>query len=444
MRNWGVPEKLQFDTVVIGAGAAGLAAAAELGRAGQSVCVLEARQRVGGRILTMRTPDLPVPIELGAEFVHGLAGLSFHWTAKAGSVLIDAAQERWRLEGGALKPGDDLLEQLKKGLAAVRRPARDLPFGEFLAGPARKRLSPRLRTFARMLVEGFDAADATRASTFRILDEWSGGSAADAPTFRPQGGYASLLDALRDALDPARVTIQFESVVERVDWHQGVLVAGTRKGQSFQVRAARAVVTLPLGVLKRPPAIAGSVEFNPSLRSKAWALAGLEAGPVVKLVLRFHEPFWEKLQKGRYRNAAFFHAPGSPFPTFWTLLPLRAPVLVGWAAGPHATRLAGLDPSRIADIALASLHSLFGRQPRTQFAEAHFHDWQSDAFARGAYSYVAAGGGSARKRLAAPLHNTLFFAGEAVDTGDAAGTVEGALQSGQRAARALLRRLPPS
>ena len=77
---------------------------------------------------------------------------------------------------------------------------------------------------------------------------------------------------------------------------------------------------------------------------------------------------------------------------------------------------------------------------REQFQAASLHNWQTDPFARGAYSYVLAGGTSARKALARPLLGTLFFAGEAADAdGELAGTVAGALQSGERVAREVLR-----
>lgn len=430
----------RFDVIVIGAGVAGLAAAVELGRNGKTVCLLEARDRIGGRILTHREPDCPVPIELGAEFVHGLAPTTAAWLAQAGSVLIDAAHERWRLQAGKLVEADDQFERLKRGLARIRRPARDLPFGQFLAGTARDRLSPRIREFAQMLVEGFDAADADRISTLEVLDEWSGSSAADAPTFRPQTGYGALIDALQGALDPVRVKLRLGSVVDSVSWHDGVLVSGFRHGQTFRVQAPKAVVTLPLGILKLAESESGSVRFDPALTVKQGALAALEAGPVVKLVLRFRAPFWESAAGGRYRGAAFFHSPGEAFPTFWTSLPQRSALLTCWAAGPNALNLGKLTQAQIVSVAMASLNKVFPKtRPRTKLIDAHLHDWQADPFARGAYSYVAAGGSTARKRLGAAVRNTLFFAGEAADSSDAAGTVEGALSSGERAARTLLR-----
>jgi monoamine oxidase len=426
---------------VIGGGAAGLAAAAELARHGRSVCVLEARDRLGGRILTRREPDLPVPVELGAEFIHGKAAATLRWLAPSNTAVSDAPEKRWILHGKKLHPGDAYFPELKKRLGKVPRPRRDLPFAEFLAGPAKRHLPPRLREFALMLVEGYDAADATRVSTLGTLDEWCGGGAADAETFRPQGGYASLLRALAGALDPERVHVRLGSIVREVRWKRGEVSIGfTQLGRAHAVLAKQAIVTLPLGILQLPPQAPNGVRFAPALTAKQKALAGLATGPVVKVLLRFRTAFWEVLDDGRYADAAFFHAPRASFPTFWTMLPLRAPLLTAWAAGPAAAKLAGIGEDEVIETALGCAEALFAGNERCrgEFQGAYLHDWQVDPFACGAYSYVVAGGGNARELLARPLQRTVYFAGEAADTGGESGTVAGALDSARRAVRQLL------
>jgi monoamine oxidase len=431
----------RFDVAVLGAGAAGLAAAAELSRHGHSVCLLEARDRIGGRILTRHEPSLPVPIELGAEFVHGKAPATLKWLAERGTALTDLPDERWMLRAGKLRKADDLFPELKARLGKVRRPRRDLPFKEFLDGPARRNLPPRIREFALMLVEGYDAADATRVSTLKTIDEWCGGSGADAATFRPQGGYESLLKALAGALDAEHVHLQLGTIVREVRWQRGeVTIAATQHGRAHEVVARKAIVTLPLGVLQLPPQAPNGVRFVPALTAKQKALAGLATGPVIKVLLRFRKPFWEEIDGGRYADAAFFHAPRTTFPTVWTMLPRRASVLAAWAAGPAAARLAGVSEDEIVRTALRCVTKLFSGNERcvADFQGAHLHDWQADPFACGAYSYLVAGGGNARELLARPLARTLFLAGEAAETGGESGTVAGALESGKRAVEQLL------
>ena len=430
-----------FDVAIIGAGAAGLAAAAELSLRELNVCLLEARDRIGGRILTRREPDVTVPLELGAEFVHGTPCTTTKLLATSGTPLIDMPEQRWVLRGGELRQGDDFFPELKARLGKVRRPRRDLPFGDFLEGPARSHLPPRIREFALMLVEGYDAADATRVSARSTIDEWCGSGGADAATFRPMGGYSSLLDALAGALGRERVHVKLGTTVREVRWKRGnVTVTATRLGRKHEIIARKAIVTLPLGVLQLPPQAPNAVRFVPALTAKQKALAGLAAGPVIKVLLRYRRPFWEEIRDGRYADAAFFHAPRTAFPTFWTTLPARSSVLTAWSAGPAAARLAGVNRDEIVSTALGCVTKLFSGDERclADFEAAYVHDWQADPFACGAYSYLVAGGGNAREVLARPLAGTLFFAGEAAETGGESGTVGGALGSGKRAAEQLL------
>jgi len=295
-----------FDTLIVGAGAAGLVAAAELSRQAGTVCVLEARDRVGGRMFTRREPGVTLPIELGAEFIHGLAPATLGWLARSNTAVVDAHGERFTLRDGKAEPADNLFEQMKRGLDSVGRPRKDLPFAEFLDRVANRKLSPAARQLARQLVEGFDAADATRVSTWATLDEWNGSSAADAPSFRPLGGYASLIDGLVCALDHARVQVRLGTVVHTIHWQRGrVTIEATRHGQPCRVQGKRAIITLPLGVLQLPAHAAGAVRFLPDPR-KQKALAGLASGPVIKVVMHFRKPFWEEIDDGRYRDASFF------------------------------------------------------------------------------------------------------------------------------------------
>jgi monoamine oxidase len=435
----------QHDVIVIGAGAAGLACALELSRAGRTALVLEARDRIGGRIWTRSEPGLPLPIELGAEFVHGAPESTFGLMRRYGVAAVDTQGPHWTCRRGRLALRGDLFRQVH---AAVRRNrarlrGRDLSFQEFISRIRPAQLPRDARALALALVEGFDAADPARVSARSIVEEWVGGEALDAPQFRPLGGYGALLAPMAAALEQGGTTLQMNSVVREVRWQKGgVEVEGVRLGESFRVRARRAIVTLPLGVLQLAPGTPGAVRFDPALAGKEKALRQLASGPVLKVVLRFAEPFWERAARCGCRDAAFFHVPDEAFPTFWTALPVRVPMLVAWAGGPKAARLAGTGRDEVVKAAISSLRSAFGAglARRSRLESASLHDWQQDPFARGAYSYVAAGGGAARRALAKPLLGTLFFAGEATDHRGEAGTVAGALQSGRAAARAALRR----
>ncbi len=109
-------------------------------------------------------------------------------------------------------------------------------------------------------------------------------------------------------------------------------VRGRSHGRTFDLKARHAVVTLPLGVLQ-----ANAVRFTPPLKAKQTPLAKLASGPVIRVAMRFHSRFWEP----HAPDVAFFHVPEGAFPTFWTPLPMHAPLLTAWAGGPKAARLTG-------------------------------------------------------------------------------------------------------
>jgi monoamine oxidase len=438
-----------MDVIVIGAGAAGLSAARVLARAGLSVSIVEARDRIGGRCWTRHEPGHRAPIEYGAEFIHGRPAATLSLLRTFGIAADRRVGSRWFVKLGALTPSDrtQLFDQIRQAMTRTGMPRKDISFAEYLERRLGKRVSADARTLAQRMVEGYDAADPERVSARSIIAEWTGEGTSNDATFRPRGGYGMLLGMAADELIASGVCLRLQSIVRCVEWRRGrVTVSGSRFGQPFQVEAERAIVTLPLGVLQQAGASEGAVQFVPSLQAKRAALSLLAAGPALKAILQFRTAFWERIENGRYRRAGFFQAPEAPFPTFWTSFPLHAPQLVAWAGGPRARRLANVDSTAIVHAALSSVHTLFGGSVDVadELLSAYVHDWQRDPYARGAYSYAKVGGQVARKLLAAPLLNTLFFAGEAADYEGETGTVAGALQSGARAARDLIAAMTPA
>jgi len=396
----------------VGAGAAGLAAADALARAGRSVLVLEARDRIGGRCWTRRMPGLAAPVELGAEFIHGEAESTLALLARAGVPGVDSTRTQRFVRGRRLVEGNAFIEAQKAVAHAAILRHEDLSFRDFLK--RKPRLPSVTRTLATMMVQGFDAADPALVSAREIAEEWGSG-ALGASQMRPQGGYLPLLQTFLSG----RFEVRLQHAVREIRWQRGqVEVDG--------VRARKAIVTLPLGVLQ-----ARSVKFTPQLSMKQAALSRLASGPVIRVAMRFKQPFWQE----RVPGVAFFHSPRAPFPTFWTPLPMHAPLLTAWAGGPKAAALAGSSGKQLVQQALSSVRSALGRVPAVQ--QVLVKDWQADPYSRGGYSYVMVGGQGAREQLRKPLEETVFFAGEATDT-EEAGTVAGARRSAARAAREVL------
>lgn len=423
------------DVLVLGAGAAGLSAAAQLAASGCSVLVLEARDRIGGRILSRHDPRLGLPLELGAEFIHGDAPITFELLRRAGSFAVDTAGTRLSMREGRPSARENTFGAVRRLMQQARQLGDDdLSVEDFLARFASDPTLEPARAYARMMVEGFDAADPRRASVRAIADEWD----SMAGQFRPHGGYGPLLSQLARGGDGLRIALQ--NIVRRVDWSAGhVRVEAATPAGPLEAIGRRVLVTVPVGVLQLPPKEPGAICFTPPLEEKAAALRGIALGPVLKVLLRCRRAFWEHLQEGRFRDTGFLHSPDAAFPTFWTQLPARVPLLTAWTGGPRAERLVGRGEATVIEAALTSLKSIFGEgvQLTEELAAAYFHDWHADPYARGAYSYVTVGGRGAPEALAQPVQSTLFFAGEAASpTG--IGTVEAALQSARRAALEIL------
>jgi monoamine oxidase len=370
---------------------------------------------------------LEIPVELGAEFIHGEAEATHALLRQAGIAAVDSTREQRFLDRGKLRRVNAFLEA-QRAVQHAPQLRRDISFHALVA---RRRLSRRTKTFARMMVQGFDAADPKRVSASSIIEEWGEGGSLGASQPRPLGGYSALLAWLADTVVAGGTRLQLGSLVRELKWRRrSVRVRGTFLGTAFAASAPAVIVTLPLGVLQ-----ANAVRFSPSLKMKQAALGKLASGPVIRVAMRFHAAFWEK----RAPEVAFFHVPQAAFPTFWTPLPMRAPLLTAWAGGPKAARLTGSPGGKLVAAALRSVEMVFPEENlQEQLGSVYTQDWQADPYSRGGYSYVRVGGAGARERLAEPLDDTLFFAGEATDA-DEAGTVAGALRSGQRAALQILR-----
>ncbi|HTA40147.1 MAG TPA: NAD(P)/FAD-dependent oxidoreductase [Candidatus Acidoferrales bacterium] len=425
-----------MDVVVIGAGAAGLQAARALAARSLRVVVIEARDRIGGRVYPVATNRRIVPAELGAEFIHGTAPETLALLRETGGAAVDVEGESWTNAGDGLvlDEGNFIASaSIFEGIRALKTDESVERFLQRFDGDAAMRATV---ASARAFVEGFEAADPAIASTRAIADEV--GSGVDSKSARPIGGYGPIFDYLHGAVAGA-CDLRLSTIVRRISWRRGEVRVETETphGESQTVVARAAVITLPIGVLRHTGDDA-AVAFEPPLpAAKRESIEKLEMGHVVKVALWFRSAFWETLRDGRYRDGAFFHDDGPPFAAYWTQLPVRGEVVSAWAGGPNATALSDVAAPELIDRALDGLGRIFGAPAlvREAFESGAMHDWTRDPFARGAYSYVAVGGGNARGVLGMPLENTLFFAGEATSTDGQGGTVNGAFETGTRAAR---------
>ena len=435
------------DVVIIGAGMAGLAAARDLSRAGVSVCILEARDRIGGRALTERDPEWDWPIELGAEFIHGKPPEILDPLETAGATLHEVDGDNWCLLKGRLT-ACNFFSDVDSILRAMDDSLPDESFLAFLERSYANSRTQKLQQAKQQAigyVSGFNAADPAKIGVHWLVEEMRAEEKIQGDrAFRSQNGYQDLLSLFRQQIADRGVQVRTASVVQSVNWRRGYARVTVQSSQgSSTLDALRVLVTVPLSLLKAPTGELGAIQFLPALpEQKMAALDNLEMGKAIRLVLRFRERFWESIKpssraRTNLANLGFLFSRDQWFPTWWTTMPKKAPIITGWAPFRSAERLSGQSESFVVEQSLQTLSNLLGpsaQELQSLLEAAYFHDWQQDPFSRGAYSYGKVGADGAQQALAAPLMNTLFFAGEATDTSGHNGTVHGAIASGYRAA----------
>lgn len=289
------------DVIVVGAGAAGLAAAAELGRAGLSVTILEARDRIGGRMFTLRDPVYQSPIELGAEFIHGLPPEIWTPLQAVNVIIAEVTGEPWCFRKGRLS-GCHFFSQVDDILKQMDDRSPDESFLSFLSRCcAESESNPKqqeAKKRALAYVTGFNAADPDRVGVHWLVQGMRAEEKIEGDrAFRSANGYADLLDIFRSELTASNVLAQTEIVVSSIQWTKArAEIVARRKNESQRFLAGRVLVTLPLGVLQAAAGEDGSVRFAPPLpRRKLEALKKLEMGKVIRITLRFHHRFWDRI-----------------------------------------------------------------------------------------------------------------------------------------------------
>ncbi len=423
------------DTLVVGAGIAGLAAAHALQRAGRRVIVLEARSRVGGRIQTDRTTG--AAIDLGASWIHGVRHNPIAALARRlGVPTALAHHEAHRLyhtDGSAVRLDKAIrlrhrfYDMLDRAYAGANDLAEDASLASLLRAQAQDSGDEETLRWGMgwlSLVMGIESQHLS-GKHWDQDDELSG------PDYVFPGGYDAVPASLAQGLD-----IRLEHTVTKIHW------AGPRGGvdgaqaksvtlvtTAGEFRAPIAIITVPLGVLK-----AGDITFAPRLpAAKQGAIDRLGMGVLDKVALGFARPFWPRSAT----HLGYVPASDEEPCGFTSLLGQGSQVLVAMRAGARAKALEELDDDAVVERTLALLRRSFGAEVM-QPTHVRITRWHRDPFSRGGYSYIPVGAtGADYDLLARPVANTLLFAGEATMRAHPA-TVHGAYLSGLREAERVL------
>ena len=428
-----------IDVLILGAGMAGLAAARALAERGVRVRVLEAQERVGGRV-SSRTVD-GATVELGAEFVHGRP-------AELWALIEEAGVETTEREGTMLRAGfDGSVEEddpqdagMFETLEELRdHEGPDVSFAEYLKS---RPMDAGERAAVIGYVEGFNAADAQVIGIKGLAAQQAAEDAIDGDRiWHVCGGYMQLAEYLAARVQELGGEILQGQAVRSVEWEAGRVRVETDGGVSFA--APKCVVTLPLCVVQR--ANRGGMTFRPE-PVPVVVSRRLEVGKVVRFSMVFRRRWWEDaavaIPREKLAALSFMFTFGELPPVWWTPYPEpgRA-VLTGWVGGPRSAALSGQTAAQLAAAACQTLGKVFGMPEGAVWSEmvsAHTHDWNGDPYSLGAYSYVPAGAMEAPRLMCEPVKDTLYFAGEHTDVTGHWGTVHAALRSGLRAAEQVL------
>lgn len=417
--------------LVIGAGMAGLAAARMLHDQGFHVQVLEARDRLGGRIWTStKWPDMP--LDLGASWIHGIDGNPL--TELADDAKAERLETRYDSSLTYDSDGDELsrekenrLDRLRKQFYKALRKAQDndedQSIREFVNAWSREIVADEESKRLLNFILSSEIEQEYSGSAERLSTHWfDSAQAFDGEDALFAKGFAVLVDFLAKDL-----TIRKDSIVSRIDWHSDKVVVTANEKEYV---ADKVIVTLPLGVLK-----ANKIEFEPRLpKPMTDAIAKLEMGTLNKCYLRFSEAFWpDDIDWLEYIPTK--HGEWTEWVSFARVA--SQPILLGFHAGNRAREIETWSDQQIVDDAMRTLRIMFGKEI-PQPIDYQITRWHSDPFSFGSYSFNSVGSRpNLRRRLATPISGKVFFAGEATDE-DYFGTVHGAYMSGLRAAKEVI------
>jgi monoamine oxidase len=428
----------KVDVIIIGGGASGLAAGKEISKAGKKVCILEARNRLGGRIHTLNVPGFSTHIEAGAEFVHGDMPVTKSLLKEGGIEFNSIEGDYYRIKNGKFQDPENLLTTFSTLISKAGSLEQDLPFSEFLDQYLNEEKFKDVRENAIAFVEGYDAADIKRASTFALREEWKNFGQSD--QYRLKSGHIKLIDFLSNEIIKHNGEIFLSTVAKEIRWKRDNVEVISDKGKIYSAR--KALITVPLGVLRSTPDDQAHIRFSPGLPGKLEAAKSIGYGTATKVFLEFKNAFWESSENQiRKMTDLGLLISDTPFTACWTQLPNKTPLLTGWLAGPQAEKNKNKSDENIINMALDALGYIFNTD-RSFLVEnlraGKAVNWQTDPFSLGAYSYATVESSKAKKILAQPVEDTLFFAGEALSEGTAMGAVEEALANGIKTAKELL------
>jgi monoamine oxidase len=416
--------------IVIGGGVSGLMAAKELADKGFEVIILEANERLGGRINTLIDTKFDMPIESGAEFIHGDLPLTQQLLKKAKINYHPIGEERVFVIDGQWNSPDDPIPHWDLLIKKMKEVKIDITIAHFLEMYFSEEQYESLRLNVKRYAEGFDLADINTASTIALRNEWMN---EDEDQYRIDGGYHMLIQYLAQECKKKGALIYTSCAATKIDWKINTVSVQTTNGK---FESNKIIITVPLSILQKNNKDQNSIQFTPAIKEHKMAASQIGFGSVIKIFFQFDTPFWEEKSK----DIAFIIS-DQKVPTWWTQIPNKSSILTGWLGGPAAKELTDATDTAIIKIAIESLANIFSIESETIKAAlkvSKIVHWSQDPYSLGGYSFATTQTAAARKLLQQGVEQTLFFAGEGLYEGDFPGTVEAALTTGRNVAKDII------
>jgi monoamine oxidase len=408
--------------IIIGAGAAGLMAAHELSGKGVEVVLLEAAERIGGRIHTIIPPGFSNHVEAGAEFIHGKVALTLQLMRKARLPYATADGNMYRYENGRLNHHFSESKLWSEFYDKLEKLENDCTLEVFLNRHFAAKHYDKLRKEVFEMAQGLDLADISQLSTVSIRKEWL----SDETQFRPVTGYTSLLEFLRNDAPLERYHLLLNQQAFKISWRRGFAKVCTHD-KEYTANAVIVAVSLCSYIRK-------AISFEPDIDPMLQHFESIGFGQVIKMAFEFDDIFWNR----QYPDLGFLFTENGI--TFWSQLSQQRPVLTGWIGNSYIKRYDEFDDDALKKMALSHLAEVF--DPINVYAKCRacaVFRYTHNTIPGGGYSWLKTESKSAIRKLNQGIDKTIYFAGEALHIGAETGTVEAALQSGRFAARKILK-----
>lgn len=407
--------------VVVGAGAAGLYAAYLLHLQGADVIVLEASDRIGGRIRPLKD-FADFPIELGAEEIHGERSVLHDIALAGGAQYVEDETRDFFYFNGSLKTEEQATENsFFNAMMDLINSLPDYAGDDITAASWGAGINDDVLHIFNALIGNENGTSIDQIGMYGLLQQderWTAGEE------NKWLANTDMLTLFEKAFEPILGKTVLNEPVSSIDYSGSGVSVVSSNGTTYN--ADKVIVTVSLNMLKLP-----SIDFNPPLSNEKLAAMnkiGMDQG--MKIILKFDERVWPENTGSLFGNGLV--------PEFWATGIGRGTdnVLTAFVTGPNAATLQALGANMIPAV-LAELDTLIG-DASLHYVDHYVQNWTADPFVRGAYSYGLPGMGNAREVIAQPINNKVFFAGEATHFRGHHATVHGAMETGLRAVNEIL------